>query len=58
MGMECVILIRCDNGDVWAISDDEDCIAVFPNMDEAVKLTDEHPLCQAMPHQIVELDEL
>ena len=55
--MECVILVRLNNGDVIAISE-EDRLSVFKNMDEAVALADEHLLCRAMPYQIVELNEL
>ncbi len=54
---ECVILVRLNSGKVIAISE-EDRLAVFKNMDEAVALADEHSLCLAMPYQIVELDEL
>ncbi len=55
--MECVILVRLNTGKVIAISG-EDCLSVFPDMDAAIALADEHSLCRAMPYQIVELDEL
>lgn len=55
--MECVILVRLNNGDVVAISEEER-LSVFSNIDEAVDLADKHSLCRAMPYQIVELDEL
>ncbi len=55
--VECAILVRLNSGRVVAISEDEN-LAIFRNMDEAVALTDNHPLCKAMPYQIVELDEL
>ena len=55
--MESIILMRLNNGDVVAISDD-DKITVFSDFDKAVDLAESHPLCQAVPYQIVELDEL
>lgn len=55
--MECVILVRLNSGKVVAIMEDER-LAVFRNTGEAVALADGHPLCKAMPYQIVELDEL
>ncbi len=55
--MECVILVRLNSGKVIAISE-EDCLSVFPDIEEAITLADEHSLCRAMPYQIVELDEL
>lgn len=55
--MDSIILMRLNNGDVVAISD-EDKITVFSDLDKAVDLAQKHPLCQAVPYQIVELDEL
>jgi hypothetical protein len=49
--------MRLNNGDVVAISD-EDRITVFSDFDRAVARAEKHPLCQAVPYQIVELDEL
>ena len=57
--MECVILLRNpEHGQVIPITDGEDGIHVFDNHEDAVELAEHHPLCQAWPHQIVELDEL
>lgn len=55
--MECVILVRVDNGDVIWIGD-ENSITTFENLDAAVAFIEGNPVCQAFPHQIVELDEL
>jgi len=58
--MECVILVRMlhDGDGVIGISQKEDRLFVFKNMDDAVAFADTSPLCCAMPYQIVELDEL
>lgn len=57
--MECIILIRMNNGSVTALMDEGgENIALFSDMDAAVVVTQKHPLCQAMPWQIVELTEL
>ena len=55
--MECIILVRLDNGRVTAISVDED-IVVFPHVDDAVRCAEGQILCQSFPYQIMELDEL
>jgi hypothetical protein len=56
--MECVILFRnTQNGRVGFVSDGDE-IAVYPNYDEAAKASDDIPICQAFPHQIVELEDL
>ncbi len=59
--MECVILFRNpSNGSVGFISKTTkpDEIEVFPHIDDAVELAQEHFLLRAWPFQIVELDEL
>ncbi len=58
LNMECVILVRLNSGEVRAIKGDEDEIVVFPNLDEAATLAETHWLCQEMPYQVVELEEL
>ena len=55
--MECIVLIRMQNGAVVALMDG-DYVAVFPDMDDAIKICDNHFLTQSLPYQIVELDEL
>jgi len=55
--MDCVILIRLNSGAVVGILE-EGRLATFPHMDDAVTFADGHLLCQRMPYQIVELDEL
>lgn len=56
--MDCVVLIRMDNGNITALMDDNDKIAVFPHVDDAVDAVAGNALCQAKPYQIVECDEL
>lgn len=58
--MECVILFRNHAGMVGFIDDgsNEGNIAVFPNRDAAIALTQTHLLLQHVVWQIVELDEL
>ncbi len=61
--MDHVILIRMPNGVITALMESAqggsvDRIKVFPDRDAAVDVAIEHPLCQALPHQIVECDEL
>lgn len=57
---ECVILIRMDNGNISALADENEASNLhrFANHDEAISVASRHPLCAAMPYQIVELDEL
>lgn len=59
--MECVILYRTHGGTVDFVRGDGDNgtnIAVYPNMEEAIKDTETRKLFKAVPFQIVELDEL
>ena len=55
--MDCVILIRMANGKIDALMENGR-LAVFPHMDAAIDAAEEHPLCQVLPYQIVECDEL
>lgn len=59
--MDCVILYRTHGGRVDFISEEEDGninVVVFPDVDTAIDFTDHNRLLQAVPYQIVELDEL
>jgi len=55
--MDCVVLIRMDNGNITALMEGDN-IAVFPHMDDAIVATQKSALCNAKPWQIVECDEL
>ena len=57
---ECVILLRFQSGVVGAImdADYQDNIAIFSNRDDAISFSETNVACQALPFQIVELDEL
>ena len=57
--MECVVLIRMNNGSVLSLVDDSEdgALMVFKNLDDAVYCMEDHPL-NSMPYQIVELNEL
>lgn len=58
---ECVILFRNpSNGTVGVMKPDanEDGSLAFPNRETAIEVCQTHPLLQAWPHQLVELDEL
>ena len=56
--MDHIILVRYGTGKIVAIEDEEENIEVFPDFDAALKLANNHMLCQRVPYQIVELDEL
>ena len=57
--MECVILFRYHTGKVdFIIADESAKPAVFSNMDEAIEFAQSSKFLQAVPYQIVELDEL
>ena len=57
--MECIVLIRMNNGSVLGLVDDSENgdLAVFKNLDDAVACMENHPL-NRLPYQIVELNEL
>lgn len=55
--MECIILVRDENGEISAIMEDLN-LAVFPNLDEAITFVDKSRYCQTRLFQIVECDEL
>lgn len=57
---EFVILIRKDNGQIEALRDGEDsnALARFSDIEAAIVCTQKHPLCLALPWQIVECNEL
>ena len=56
--MECVILVRMPRGPVTGLQNDNGDLMVFPNRDAAIDAALAHPLCRALPYQIVECDEL
>lgn len=57
--VECVILVRMNDGQVIGLLDADGDLFQFPNMAEAIAVAGRHPLCQAAPHhQIVELGAL
>ena len=56
--MDHVILIRFARGNVVGINTEEGNLYIFPNFDEAYEAALLHPLCAALPYQIVELNEL
>jgi hypothetical protein len=60
MAYECVILYRTHSGHIDFIRADgnELDISVFLNHDDAVAYAEQNSLLQAVPYQIVELDEL
>lgn len=53
-----VILVRFDNGRVDFLSEEDGRMTVFPHRDAAIDCALSHPLCNALPYQVVELDEL
>ena len=57
---QCIIVFRNPRtGGVGIIhEDDGDEVYVFANRDDAIECALKHPLLQAWPFQIVELDEL
>lgn len=55
--MECVILFRWRTGRVGSVADDDN-IMVFPNHDAAVEFAEQLRFLQAVPYQVVTLDEL
>lgn len=59
--METVILYRTHSGKVDFIreaSGDESDIAVFQNIEAAIEYAEHNALLEAVPYQIVELNEL
>lgn len=57
--MDHCILYRTHGGYVQAIlEEDGEGMAIFPDLDAAVAAVEKFPLLQAVPYQIVCLDEL
>ena len=46
------------NGGIIFIEDEIDSIYIFENEDEAKTCVEDHSLCDAYPHSIIDLDKL
>jgi hypothetical protein len=56
--MECIVVYRTHGGKVDAIRDDEGELAVYKDRDAAIADNNSRKLFNAVPWQIVELEEL
>jgi hypothetical protein len=57
--MDTIIMLRMPNGGVACVTDEDDEIVVYANLDEAISRSENVPLIKAgFPFQIIELDEL
>lgn len=56
--MECIVVYRTHGGNVDAIRDELGELSVYKNRDAAIADNQDRKLFQAIPWQIIELDEI
>jgi hypothetical protein len=52
-----IVLVRMPKGNVLALMDEKDNIAIYPNEEEAERSAESTNICKAFGYQIVELDQ-